>query len=66
MVGFIFAQHIVNQVRRKRHLLAGLALAGMLPLDKTADNGDLAKGAFEQITRLDPVDEFVSQYVSGE
>ena len=47
MVGFIFAQHIIDEVSGKGHLLARLALARMLPLDKAADHRDLAKGALQ-------------------
>ena len=63
MVGFIFAQHIVNQVGGKGDLLARLALAGMLAFDKPADHRYFAKGAFEQIARLHPVNKFIRQYV---
>ena len=59
MVGFIFAQHVKDQVGRKGHLLAGLAFAGMLALDQPADHRNLAKGALEQVRSFDPFDEFI-------
>ena len=63
MVGFVFPQHVIDQVGREGDLLAGLALARMLPLDQAADHGDLAKGAPQQMRILHPFDEFILQDV---
>src|SRR3546814_7963758 len=38
MVGLIFPQHVINEIRRKSDLPPRLALARMLPLDKAADD----------------------------
>ena len=45
VIRLVFAQDVVNEVGRKGHLLAGLALAGMLAFDEAADHRHLAKGA---------------------
>src|SRR3546814_10848252 len=56
MVGLIFPQHVINEIRRKSDLPPRLALARMLPLDKAADDSNIAEGAFQQGTTLHPVD----------
>src|SRR3546814_7507118 len=51
MVGLIFPQHVINEICRKSDLPPRLALARMLPLDKAADDSNIAEGAFQQGTR---------------
>ena len=63
MVWLIFTKHVINQVSRKSNLPPGLALARVLTFDEAADDRNLAECAFEQITSLDPIDEFVGQNV---
>ena len=65
MIGLIFAQHVVDQIGGKGHLLAGLALAGVLPVDQSADDGHLAEGAFQQGALLHPVGKLVVQNILG-
>ena len=65
MVGFVFAQHVVDQVGREGHLLARLALAGMLALDQPADHRDLAERALQQRRSLHPVDELVLEDIGA-
>src|SRR3546814_9589378 len=65
MVGLIFPQHVINEIRRKSDLPPRLALARVLPLDKAADDSNIAEGAFQQGTTLHPVDKLMLQYVGG-
>src|SRR3546814_14769631 len=66
MVGLIFLQHVENQVGRKGHLLARLALARMLALDQPADDRDLAERTLQKVRSLDPFDELLGQYLGIE
>src|SRR3546814_4350328 len=43
MVGLIFPQHVINEIRRKSDLPPRLALARVLPLDKAADDSNIAR-----------------------
>jgi HK97 family phage portal protein len=45
MIGFIFTQHIIDQVGRKSDLFARFALARMLAFHQPRNDGNLAKGA---------------------
>ena len=63
MIGLVLAQHVVDQIGREGDLLAGLALAGMLPLDQPADHRDLPEGPAQQVRILHPVHEFVREYI---
>src|SRR3546814_1232812 len=66
MIGLIFLQHVENQVGRKGHLLARLALARVLALDQPADHRDLAERTLQKMRPLDPFDEFFGQYLGIE
>src|SRR3546814_4153545 len=66
MVGLIFLQHVEDQVGRKGHLLARLALARMLALDQPADDRDLAERTLQKVRSLDPFDELLGQYLGIE
>src|SRR3546814_15482497 len=50
-------------VGRESDLPPRLPLAGMLALDQAGDHRHVAKGALEQARLLDPLDEFMIQYV---
>src|SRR3546814_14620633 len=58
-----WSSYVCSSDLRESDLLAGLALAGMLALDQTADHRDLAEGALEQVRLPHPIDEFVLEDV---
>ena len=61
MIGLVFAQHVVDEIGREGHLLAGLALSGVLSLHQSADNGHFAERPAQQVRTLHPLDKLVLQ-----
>src|SRR3546814_15997875 len=65
MGGLLFTQNVINAIRRKSDLPPRLALARVLPLDKAADDSNIAEGAFQQGTTSHLVDKLLIHSVGG-